>query len=164
MDVASLFKKFHIISKISHSFNFWEKSKLTPRCTAPIYRVSHNRLPGCPGQPFLPVGQPKVDPWLPDKATNRFTICIYVYVVGQPKCLVGQPQFDTGCPTGQPVFKTNVKPWIYVLSMCKRKIKSVEGLLRYRPYKLMNIASLYIKFLHFFQRFLISSIFKKNKN
>ena len=27
--------------------------------------------------------------------------------------------------------------------MCKRKIKSVEGLRRYRPYKLMNIASPY---------------------
>ena len=74
-------------------------------------RVSHNRLPGCPGQPFLPVGQPKIDPWLPDRATRSFTICLYIYVVGQPKCLVGQPQFDTGCPTGQPVFRTNVKPW-----------------------------------------------------
>ena len=28
------------------------------------YRVSHNRLPGCPGQPFLPVGQPKAEFWL----------------------------------------------------------------------------------------------------
>ena len=73
-------------------------------------RVSHNRLPGCPRQPFLPVGQPKVDPWLPDRATESFAICIYIYVVGQPNCLVRQPQLDTGCPIGQPVFKTNVKP------------------------------------------------------
>ena len=75
-----------------------------------MIRVSHNRLPGCPGQPFLSVGQPKADPWLPDRATKSSTICLYIYVVGQPQCLVGQPQFDTGCPTGQPVFKTNVKP------------------------------------------------------
>ena len=75
-------------------------------------------ITGCPGQPILPVGQPKVDPWLPDRATKSFAICLLIYVVGQPKCLfgqpkclVGQPQFDTGCPTGQLVFKTNVKPW-----------------------------------------------------
>ena len=63
-------------------------------------RVSHNRLPDFPGQPFLPVGQ---------RNPESFTIRLYIYVVGQPKCLVGQPQFDTGCPKGQPVFKTNVK-------------------------------------------------------
>ena len=62
-------------SRISHFLNFQGKSKLTPRCTAPMY----------------------------------------------------------------------------VLSMCKRKIKSVEGLPRYRPYKLMNIttASPYKKFYIF---------------
>ena len=52
---------------------------------------------------------------------------------------------------------------IYFLSICERKIKSVEGLRRYRPYKLMNIASPFKKF-QFFQRILISSIFKKNLN
>ena len=52
---------------------------------------------------------------------------------------------------------------IYVLSMCKRKIKSLEGLRRYRPYKLMNIANPYKKF-YIFQRILIASIFKKNQN
>ena len=36
----------------------------------------------CPGQPFLPVGQP-----------TNFAICLYIYVIGQPKCVVGQPQF-----------------------------------------------------------------------
>ena len=61
MNIASQFKKFYIFSKNSHFFNFREKSKLTLRCTAPIY----------------------------------------------------------------------------VLSICKRKIKSVEGLRRYRPYKLV---------------------------
>ena len=74
-----------------------------------LYRVSHNRLPGCRGQPFGPVGQPKVDPWLPDRATKGFALCLYVYDVGQPKWLVGQPRFETGCPTGQPAFKMNVK-------------------------------------------------------
>ena len=67
-------------------------------------RVSHNRW-----RPFLPVGQPKVHPWLPDRATKMFTICLYSYVVGQPKCLARQPQFHTGSATGQHVFKTNVK-------------------------------------------------------
>ena len=32
---------------------------------------------------------------------------------GQPKYVVGQPQNDNGCPTGQPIFKTNVKPCRY---------------------------------------------------
>ena len=70
MNIASLYKKFHVISKISHSFNFQEKSKLTPSCTDPVY----------------------------------------------------------------------------VLSLCKIKIKSVEGLLRNRPYKLMKFVSIYRKF------------------
>ena len=61
-------------------------------------------MPGCPGQPFLPVGQPKVDPWLPDRATKSFPICLCNYAVGQP-------QNDNGCQTGQPIYKTNVKPW-----------------------------------------------------
>ena len=38
---------------------------------------------------------------------------------------------------------------IFVLSMCRGKIKSVEELRRYRPYKLMNIASPYKKFYIF---------------
>ena len=36
---------------------------------------------------------------------------------------------------------------IYVLSMCKSKIAFIEGLPRYRPYKLMTIARLHKKFL-----------------
>ena len=52
---------------------------------------------------------------------------------------------------------------IYVLSMCKRRIEYIEGLLRYRPYKLMYIASPYKKF-YLFQRFLIFLIFEKNQN
>ena len=87
MNIANPYKKFYIFSKNSHFVNFQEKSKLTLRCTAPIY----------------------------------------------------------------------------VLSICKRKIKSVEGLRRYRPYKLMNILSPFKKF-YIFQRILISSIFKKNQN
>ena len=42
-------------------------------------------------------------------------------------------------------------------------MESVEGLRRYRPYKLMNIASPYKKF-YIFLRFLIFSIFRKNQN
>ena len=38
---------------------------------------------------------------------------------------------------------------IYVLSMCEREMESMEGLQRYRPYKLMNIASPYKKFYIF---------------
>ena len=41
---------------------------------------------------------------------------------------------------------------IYVLSICEREMESMEGLRRYRPYKLMNIASPYKKF-YIFQRF-----------
>ena len=52
---------------------------------------------------------------------------------------------------------------VYVLFMCKRKIKSVQGLLRNRPYRLMNIASPYKNF-YIFKIFLISSIVKKNQN
>ena len=36
--------------------------------------------------------------------------------------------------------------YMFFPSICKRKIKSVEGLRRYRPYKLMNIANPYKKF------------------
>ena len=78
-------------------------------------------ITGCPGQPFLPVGQPKVDSWLPDRATKSFARCIYIYVVGQPECLVGQSPLDNGCPTGQPVFKTNVKPWTYIKIKIERR-------------------------------------------
>ena len=66
---------------------------------------------GCPKQPFLCVRQPKVDSWLPDRETKVFAIRLYIYVVGQPKCLVGQSQFGIGDPIGQPVFETNVKPY-----------------------------------------------------
>ena len=27
-------------------------------------------ITGCPGQLYVPVGQPKVDPWLPERATK----------------------------------------------------------------------------------------------
>ena len=46
---------------------------------------------------------------------------------------------------------------IYVLSMCKGKIKFLEGLRRYR------ILQVHIRNFKFFQRILISSIFKKKK-
>ena len=48
-------------------------------------RVSHNRLPGCPGQPFHFVGQPKLHSWLPDRATKSVVICLHIFPVGQPK-------------------------------------------------------------------------------
>ena len=82
-------KKFHTFSKISHFFNFGEKSKYPHplRCTAPIY----------------------------------------------------------------------------VLSMCNRKIIFVEGLLRYRPYKLMNIASLIKNISHYFKYFSLFQSLRKNK-
>ena len=66
-------------------------------------------ITGCPGQPFLPAGQTKVNPWLPDRATKSFAIFLYNYVVGQPKYLVGQPQSDIGWPTGNWIWKL-VKP------------------------------------------------------
>ena len=49
-------------------------------------------------------------PRLPHRAAKSFAICLYISDVGQPEWVVGQPRFDTGCPTGQPAFKTNVKP------------------------------------------------------
>ena len=52
---------------------------------------------------------------------------------------------------------------IYVLSICKRKIELMEGLRRYRPYKLMNIASPYKKFLHFFKEFSFLQFSRKIK-
>ena len=87
MNIANPYKKFYIFSKNSHFFNFREKSKLTLRCTAPIY----------------------------------------------------------------------------VLSICKRKIKSVEGLRRYRPYKLMNILSPFKKFYIFFKEFSFLQFSRKIK-
>ena len=87
MNILSPFKKFYIFSKNSHFVNFREKSKLTLRCTAPIY----------------------------------------------------------------------------VLSIRKRKIKSVEGLRRYRPYKLMNILSPFKKFYIFFKEFSFRQFSRKIK-
>ena len=52
-------------------------------------RFSHKGLPG----------QPLVDTFLPDRATKCFVICLYISVVGQPKCLV-QPQFDQNSRQG----------------------------------------------------------------
>ena len=73
-------------------------------------------MTGCPGQPFFAVGQPKVDPRLPDRATKRFAICPCIYADGQPKCIVGQPVFAIDCPTGQPISITNAKPCMRVFS------------------------------------------------
>ena len=67
-----------------------EGSQPEHRSVISLYRPGFH-ITGCPGQPFVPVRQPKVDPWLPDRATKRYVICLYIYVVGQPKCSVGQP-------------------------------------------------------------------------
>ena len=54
-----------------------------------IQQHSHNRLPGCPGQPFPPVGQPKVEPWLPNRATKTFAICLKILLSGNQNVLSG---------------------------------------------------------------------------
>ena len=107
-------------------------------------------ITGCPGQPFLPIGQPKVHPWLPDRATISFAIYLYIYVVGQPKCAVGQHQFDTGCPTGHPVFKTNVKP-----CCCKDSLNDKPGTCIFSVFKIS--LCLFLRNLH-----IIKTIFIKN--
>ena len=73
-----------------------------------IFRDSHNRLPGAT---ISSCRATKNWPWFPDRATKSFAIFLYIYVVGQPKLLVGQPHI---------VFKTNVKPYIYNRNTTRR--------------------------------------------
>ena len=75
-----------------------------------MFRFSHNWLRGCSGQPFLPVGEPKVNPWVPDRATKAFATCVYICDVLQPTFRVWRPRFGIGRPIRQTLFKTNVKP------------------------------------------------------
>ena len=65
-------------------------------------------ITGCPGQSFVPVGQPEDAPKLPD--TLRIALRLYAHDVRQPKHFVGQPT-DACCPTGKPVSESYVKPW-----------------------------------------------------
>ena len=86
------------------------KVTLTVENNMYILHFDYNFITGfyitrCPGQPFVPVGQPKVDPWLPDRATKIVDLRLCNYDVGQPNLIAG-------CPTGQPVSKSNVKPCI----------------------------------------------------
>ena len=65
-----------------------------------IDRASH----GCPRQPLVSAGQPKLNTWYPERATEICALYFYIYAAGQLKLLVGQPNFGTACP-----FKNNVR-------------------------------------------------------
>ena len=139
MNIASPYKKFHVISKISHSFHFQEKSKLTPSCTDPVYVLSM-----CKRKIKSVEGLLRYRPY---KLINIASMYKKFHVISKISHSVNFQDKSklTPCCTAP----------VYVLFICKRKIKSVQGLLRNRPYKLMNIASPYKKF-YSFQIFLIS--------
>ena len=61
---------------------------------------------GCPVQPLLLVGQPKVEPWLPDKTTTALVTCLFISDVGQPKFLVGNLKkiLQNECETLRPQY------------------------------------------------------------
>ena len=133
MNILSPFKKFYIFSKNSHFFNFREKSKLTLRCTAPIYVLSicKRRIKSVEG----------LRRYRPYKLINILSPFKKFYIFSKNSRFVNfreKSKLTLRCtaPT-------------YVLSICKRRIKSVEELRRYRPYKLINIASPFKKFYIF---------------
>ena len=115
-------KKFYIFfSKNSHFFNFQEKSKLTLRCTAPIYVLSicKRKIKSLEG----------LRRYRPYKLMNIASPYKKFYIFSKNSHLFNfreKSKLTLRCTAP-----------IYVLSMCKRKIKSVEGLRRYRPYKLV---------------------------
>ena len=133
MNILSPFKKFYIFSKNSHFVNFQEKSKLTLRCTAPIYVLST-----CKRKIKSVEGLRRYRPY---KLMNILSPFKKFYIFSKNSYFVNfqeKSKLTLRCTAP-----------IYVLSICKRKIKSVEELRRYRPYKLMNILSPFKKFYIF---------------
>ena len=121
MNIASPYKKFHIISKICHFLNFRENSKLIPRCTAPIYVLSmcKRRIESVEGLPrYRPYKLMNIaSPYKKFHIISK--ICHFLNFREKSKL--------TLCCTAS----------IYLHSICKRRIESVEGLRRFSPYKLM---------------------------
>ena len=147
MNIANPYKKFYIFSKNSHFFNFREKSKLTLRCTAPIYVLSicRRKIKSVEG----------LRRYRPYKLMNILSPFKKFYFFSKNSHFVNfreKSKSTLRCTTP-----------IYVLSICKRKIKSVEGLRRYRPYKLMNISSPFKKFCIFFKEFSFRQFSRKIK-
>ena len=133
MNIANPYKNFTFFSKNSHFFNFREKSKLTLRCTAPIYVLSicKRKIKSVEG----------LRRYRPYKLMNILSPFKKFYIFSKNSHFVNfreKSKLTLRCTAP-----------IYVLSICKRKIKSVEGLRRYRPYKLMNILSPFKKFYIF---------------
>ena len=125
MNIASPFKKFYIFSKNSHFFNFREKSKLTLRCTAPIYVLSicKRKIKSMEG----------LRRYRPYKLMNIASPFKKFYIFSK------NSHFFNFQEKSKLTLRCTAP--IYVLSICKRKIKSMEGLRRYRPYKKFYIFS-----------------------
>ena len=121
MNIASPYKKFYIFSKNSHFFNFQEKSKLTLRCTAPIYVLSiyKRKIKSMEG----------LRRYRPYKLMNIASPYKKFYIFSK------NSHFFNFQEKSKLTLRCTAP--IYVLSICKRKIESVEGLRRYRPYKLV---------------------------
>ena len=111
MNIANPYKKFYIFSKNSHFFNFREKSKLTLRCTAPIYVLSISKR-----KIKLVEGLRRYRPYKLMNILNPFK---KFYIFSKNSHFVNfreKSKLTLRCTAP-----------IYVLSICKRKIKSVEG-------------------------------------
>ena len=79
-------------------------------------------ITGCPGQPFLSVGQSKVDLWLPFRATKFFLLYVFTFVMlGNQNFLSGNLERILVAPIGQPVF--NMKPcrWRHFSTLLSRE-------------------------------------------
>ena len=147
INILSPFKKFYIFSKNSHFVNFQEKSKLTLRCTAPIYvlSISKRKIKSVEG----------LRRYRPYKLINILSPFKKFYIFSKNFHFVNfqeKSKFILRCTAP-----------IYVLSISKRKIKSVEGLRRYRPYKLINILSPFKKFYIFSKNFHFVNFQEKSK-
>ena len=125
INIASPYKKFYIFSKNSHFFSFQEKSKLTLRCTAPIYV-----LPICKKRTESVEGLRRYRPY---KLMNIAIPYKKFYIFSK------NSHFFNFKEKSKLTLRCTAP--IYVLSICKRKIKSLKGLRRYRLYKLINNAS-----------------------
>ena len=147
MNILSPCKKFYIFSKDSDFFNVQEKSKLTLRCTAPIYVLSicKKKIKSVEG----------LRRYRPYKLMNILSPYKKVYIFSKNSHFFNFREKSK-------LTLRSTSP-IYVLFICKRKTKSIERLRRYRPYKLMNIASPYKKFYIFSKNSHFFNFWEKSK-
>ena len=115
-------------------FNYQEKRKNNPRCTAPIYMYV---LSTCTNKIASVEGLPRYRPY---KTMNTASLYKKFHIISKFSHFYNIQEIIKINPSSPRCTAS-----IYVLSMYKRIIKAVEGLLIYWPFKLMNIASLYKK-------------------